>query len=484
MAALSLTTPILRGLSALGRFLLAVFPSLAWAQEPPAPTGTSTAAESLQPQRFQPVIDDPMLQPAPRPPREIASWQEARALMFERSTELRSAEAGLLRAEGLWRQSLSSLLPNVRATAGVAYDLLNPDSPPIAGAGAGAALSGSSGNDPTVPVGTAAVTLNQSIVDLSAWRGLDGAEASERSAESNLDDVRRRVTQTLARTLVAVVAAERAAEINRLGLRQALERAALTERTFELGAAARLDLVRVRQDVAVARSALISGDEQLRRTREALALALGLDVEAGVSRDFNLEGLLAETRAQCRPLGEGELRQDVASAREQAEAAAERRKQASAGYLPSLGLTSNLFGYTTDPGPGRLATWSIAAVLSIPLWEGGLRAGLVRERAGLEAQARESAEALRRSVQLEIARTRRGEEVARLLLESAASARELAETTDRMTRRSFEIGRASSLELVQSAVVSRQAELSLVLRELEWVQARLDAFLTEARCEG
>ncbi|MFP2923854.1 TolC family protein, partial [Pyxidicoccus sp. 3LG] len=67
--------------------------------------------------------------------------------------------------------------------------------------------------------------------------------------------------------------------------------------------------------------------------------------------------------------------------------------------------------------------------------------------------------------------------------EDATGSRDLAERTDRLTRRAFEVGRGSSLELVQSAAALRQAELTLVLREFELVQARLGAYLTEARCD-
>ena len=74
-------------------------------------------------------------------------------------------------------------------------------------------------------------------------------------------------------------------------------------------------------------------------------------------------------------------------------------------------------------------------------------------------------------------------EVAQSLVETANRARELAEKTDQLTRRAFEVGRGSSLELVQSGAALRRAELTQALREFELVQARLDSFLTEARCD-
>jgi outer membrane protein TolC len=448
-----------------------------------ASTALAQAPTPLPPPTpFQPKVEDAMLSPVPPAPRQVTSWEEALALVKERSTDLESAQAGVERAEGRWRQALSVLLPNSRLSACVAIDALHPDSA-VSCQGTPVGGGTGTGRQPSAPLGTATVSLSQSVVDVSAWRGLSSAEASQRSAEASLRDVRRRLTLGLSRSLVAVVAAERAAELNRLGLRQALERAALVQRTLELGAATQLDVARTRQDVELARQALISGDEQLRRAREALGSALGLDQAAGVNPGFNLQGLVTQTQTSCAPLKSVSERPDLVSAQALLESSRDSRRQASAGYLPTVGLISNLAALTTEPGPGRVTTWSIGAVLSVPIWEGGLRRGLVRERAGIEKQAAATLERTRRDVEFEVARTRRGVEVAEALVRTAAEARSLAEQTDQLTRRSFEIGRSGSLELVQSAAALRQAELALALREFELVQARLDAFLTEARCD-
>ncbi|MBZ4334273.1 TolC family protein [Corallococcus sp. AS-1-12] len=449
-------------------------------QQPPSETGASAPV----PVPFQPKVEDPMLAPVPPAPEQVRTWDDALTRVRQRSTDLRNAEAGVTRAQGRWRQSLGLLLPNARATAGVGVDVLHPDVPSAAGGGfVGGSNTGTGAAAPSAPLGTVSATLTQSIIDVGAWRGLSSAKASESASVANLQDVQRRLTQGLAQVLVATVAAERAAEINRVGLRQALERYALTQRSFELGAGTQLDVVRVSQDVAVARQALVAGDEQLRRTRESLGLSLGEDHGVGVNPEFNLAGLVEQTRQQCAPLQDLGNRPDLVAQRANVDAARESRRQASAGYLPTLGLSSTLVGFTTDPGFGRFATWNVSAVLSVPLWEGGQRGGLVRERAGIEEQAAQSAEATRRNVGVEVSRARRGVEVAEALLKTAAESLELADRTDRLTRRAFEVGRGSSLELVQSGAALRQAQLALVLREFELVQARLDAFLTEARCD-
>ncbi|WP_253895874.1 TolC family protein, partial [Corallococcus exercitus] len=433
---------------------------------------------------FQPKVDDPMLAPVPPAPEQVTTWDEALTRVRQRSTDLRGAEAGVTRAEGRWRQSLGLLLPNARASAGAGVDVLHPDVPSAPGGGVvGGGTSAPGVSVPSAPLGTLSASITQSIIDVSAWRGLSSARATEAASVANLQDVQRRLTQGLAQVLVATVAAERAAEINRVGLRQALERQALTQRSFELGAGTQLDVVRVSQDVAVARQTLVAGDEQLRRTRESLGLSLGEDHGVGVNPAFNLGGLVDQTRRDCTPLQDLGARPDLVAQRANVDAARESRRQASAGYLPTLGLSSTVLGFTTDPGFGRFATWNVSAVLSVPLWEGGQRGGLVREREGIEQQAAQSLEATRRNVSVEVSRARRGVEVAEALLKTAAESLELADRTDRLTRRAFEVGRGSSLELVQSGAALRQAQLALVLREFELVQARLAAFLTEARCD-
>ncbi|MCY1041247.1 TolC family protein [Corallococcus sp. bb12-1] len=429
-----------------------------------------------------------MLTPVPPAPEQVKTWDEALTLVRQRSTDLRNAEAGVERAQGRWRQSLSQLLPNARASAGVGFDVLHPDTPSAPGGGVvGGGNSGTGGvtggKVPSAPLGTLSVSLTQSVVDVGAWRGLSSARASELSSVASLKDTQRRLTQGLAQVLVATVAAERAAEINRVGLRQALERYALTQRSFELGAGTQLDVVRVGQDVALARQSLVAGDEQLRRTRESLGLSLGTDHGVGVNPDFNLDGLVEQTRRDCSPLQDLGNRADLRAAKANVDAARDSRRQASAGYLPTLGVSSTLLGLTTDPGFGRFALWNVSAVLSVPLWEGGLRGGLVRERAGVEEQAAMQLEATRRGVNVEVSRARRGVEVSEALLKTATESVDLADRTDRLTRRAFEVGRGGSLELVQSGAALRQAQLALVLREFELVQARLNAFLTEARCD-
>lgn len=432
----------------------------------------------MQP-RFQAVIDDPLLAPLAPASHVVTTWDEAMGLVRERSTDDRMALLGVERARARNRQTLGTLLPSVRLSGSLTLDLLDTSRPTMPG-GTGS-LPPESGA--TAPLGVATVTLNQPLLDVSAWRGREGSKAGERAALANVEGVRRRLTQGLIQALVAVTAAERVSTLNREGLRLALERQAMTAKSRELGTATELDVVRVGQDVEIARGQVIAGDEQVRRTRDALGLALGLDHDAGVHPTFAIAGLVEEAQTSCTALSDIRDRPELAALRAQEEAARARRLQALSGYFPTLGLQSSLFGYTASPAPGHLGGWSVSAVVSVPLWEGGLRAGLVEEQQAAETEAQTALEQSRRAISIEVAKARRSVEVAESLLRTAKEARALAGRTDDMTRRAFEVGRAGSLDLVQSAQTLRLADVTLAAREYEWVQARADAFLAEARCD-
>lgn len=450
--------------------------AMAQTAPPPAPTPQPAPAPPPpappEPKPFAAAIDDPMLAPIAPATRTLAGWDEAHALLATHATALLRAGAAVARADAGVRQARATLYPTARATAEAELDVLHPGTAP--------GVPTTADTTPTSPLVSIALTATQPLIDVPARHARAAARAERTAATLDRADAERQVAQRAARAVVAVALAERIAELNRVGLRQALERAALSRRTRELGAATELDTVRVEQDVAVARAALIAGDEQVRTAREALGLALGVGGDVGVA-PAAATALGAAIARTCRPLA-GEARADVAAARAGIAAARARTSQVRAGYLPSLDLSTSLFAYTADPAPGKLGAWTVAAVLSVPLWEGGLRAGLIAEREAAVADAVAVAADVERAAATEIAQAGRGEAVGEALVGAAAEAARLAARVDAMTRRSFEIGRATSLELVQSAAALRQAEVALALREFERLRAQVDRLLSEARC--
>ncbi|MBP9204970.1 MAG: TolC family protein [Kofleriaceae bacterium] len=425
------------------------------------------------------AAEDPLLAPPPPAPRLVSSWSEVRGLLAH-ATSTRRVIARRDRARAEQGLARAGLHPRASATAGLTGDLLHPDRAP--------GVAPVSDVEPTAPLLTVALGASWPLLDGAARRRRAAADASARGADLDVVDTERALVAGAARALLAVRAAIRASDLHRLGLRQAQERAALVARTFQLGAATELDVVRTAQDVALARSAVIAGDEVLRAAREDLGLVLAIGGEVGLAG--TLAGpeheagadLLAQITDHCRPLAAGELRADRARARAEVAAAQAEHAAARAQAWPTLELASGVSAYSARPAPGHVPAWTLGLVVRVPLWEGGARAAAIELRAAGVAEAEAARDELDRVASVDAQRARRGDAVARALVASARDARGYAQRVDGMIRRAFEIGRATSLELVQSASALRQAELALAGREVDQEAAAIEARLAEARC--
>jgi len=504
----------MRGLPSSTRTLCAIEQAKRWVPYPAAAQRRLRAARGLRIEHVEPISFSPMLLalfllaavpasgeagvPAsantepesvaeltvpPAPEVVLTTWDEAVGRLRARSVELRTALAQLELAGAQGRLALAPLLPGVSASLSLQERLAGGGgSLVVEGGGGGINVGGDEGESrPTSPLLALRANVTQSVLNVPAWQQLSAARARERAASASAQDTWRLLVRELARSLVSVVAAERVVELNRMSLAQAQERHRLTLEAERLGSGRKLDALRTARDLEVARAELLSSVESLRRARAGLGLALGADAEVGLAPGFRLDGLSDELAALCRPL-KGESRADLVAASEAIHAAQREVAGARAAYVPRLGVQSSLTALSVDPGVARVSVWNIAAVLEVPLWDGGVRGATVRaERANL-AVAEQQLESVRRALDVEVEQARRGVALAEALRVAARRARDAAARTDALTQEAFREGVGTSLELVQSAEELREAERTLALRELDLVQARVEALMVEAAC--
>jgi outer membrane protein, multidrug efflux system len=440
------------------------------------------------PPPFQANVSDPLLAPVPPAPLQLQSWNEALDLLRQRSTDLQASLGQVEVAAGAWRIALANLLPSVAGNLTVQYNVLNPNVAFLGGgigggAGGGGVVSEGGGVTPTQLLGIGTLNANVPVVDLASLYALGSAKETRKAAALSLAETRRQLTRGLAQALVTVSSTERLAEVNRVNLRTALERLALAQRRYELGAGTRLDVVRVEQDAQVARRNVVTGDEDLRKARESLGLALGSPSAVGLKQGLELNALLHGASQACKTLDAIEKRPDIAASRSRLTVAERAIGEVRRQYAPTLDLTSSTTGFTVNPGFAQVPIWNIGASLVLPFWDGGAREGRMRQARGQLEQARADTTARERNIVVEVTQAKRAVQVTQATRELADRERRLAEENDRLTRRSFEVGTGTSLELVQSAGALRQAELELVIRDFQFRQAQVDAFLAEAACE-
>ncbi len=328
---------------------------------------------------------------------------------------------------------------------------------------------------------TGSLQLSQDIINVQEFDQISINELGEDASRLSVDDEKRTLALSVANQIVAVVTAERDAEINRVGLRVALEQAEITDRKRALGAANGLDAVRAQQNVANARATLVTGDESLRETREALGLALGVPEETGVSPAVDVGGLAQDAAGSCRAVSNVDERSDVAAARTKFDVAKRNLQNVWYTFLPTLTAQSQVIA-SSIVGNAPNPTWNIQGILQVPIWDGGTRYGNLRNARAAQDIAGQQLEALRRQAIIQVEQAHRQLVVAEQSAVVAKSQRDLAAQNDQMTQLAYQTGQGTSLELVTASEAHRQAELNLALQEFNVVKARLLAMLALATC--
>jgi outer membrane protein TolC len=425
---------------------------------------------------------DPLLASVPAPRRVVSSWEEALSLVRSNSTDLRIAYDQIKEAEAQTRVAVAQALTSVTAQGSITHNMITAQSSQVVSVDANGNPVFEAFTAPTPTYLQGSVQMVQPILAVQTWHAIGTARASEEASRLSAEDLKRTLSMHLANTLVGVFTAERIAELNRTGLRSALDRLDLAVTRERLGGATGVDVARARQDVDAARATLVNGDEMLRQAREALGLALGIPEQVGVSPDARLEGLEAGARGACPELDSLELRPDLAAARKRIEVAQRNVTDVNEQFLPTIAAESVLSTTTLDTGALPRTLWNIQGVLTIPIWDGGARYGMLRNARALEDAAQQQYTGARRSALVQVEQARRAIEIASQSLAIATDAREQAANVDRITQAAYREGQGTSLDLVTAAAALRQSEINLALAEYGAVKARILAVLSLATC--
>jgi multidrug efflux system outer membrane protein len=427
-----------------------------------------------------PEVKDPSLAPTARARIEIGTWDDALVHIRARSTELRIAAQEIARAEAQSRVALAGLLPSINATGALTHNnITNTTLQPVR---SGERIDFRPVETPFPNFFTGQVVGSVPLLAPRAWYAIGTASQNEALAKLSLEDIKRQIALNVSSAILSVVTAERVAELNRLGLRNALTRLQLTMRRSALGIGTGLDVIRGRQDVETARATLVAGDETLRQAREALGLALGLPEQVGVVPNVDLNGLEQSARALCKPADRLEDRPDIAALTKRMHVSERQHHDAKLQFSPMLDVRSTLATTTIDTGAAPNTTWNVQAVLTVPIWDGGARYGALRDTSAQAVIAGERLEAAHRQATVQVTQAQRAVRVAEDRKQVAEQTRDLAVENDKLTRAAFQDGRGTSLELVAAAQALREAEIQLALREFELVRARVLAILALASC--
>jgi multidrug efflux system outer membrane protein len=218
----------------------------------------------------------------------------------------------------------------------------------------------------------------------------DAAALDVRAQQALLQSTRLLVQAEVARAYFTLRAldAERALVRDTVGAYRDTLR--LTERRHEAGDIAELDVVRVRSEVAATEGDALALERQRAQVEHALALLTGRPASA-----FRIDIGAWDAALPVVPAGVPSAllarRPDVAAAQQGLLAAQARLGVAQAAWFPQIALTAG-GGYAStelsDLFKWSARAWSVGALLSLPIFDGGRReAGVANAQAQLEAAA-------------------------------------------------------------------------------------------------
>jgi len=397
---------------------------------------------------------------------EKLTLQEAVRRAVARNPTSLIAEQEIRRAEGILKEVRAPALPflsaNATATRNDAeHDLLG---------------------RPVTPLSSRTANLTLTIPIFAPQRWLAWAHASEQVdiARVSLEDARRFVGVTTARTYLSVMAQHRLVQITIQARDSAKAHLDDAHARFEVGSGNRLDEVRAGQELATDEAQLAQAESNLVRAREALGVLVAADGPVEVEEQVDLPGPPAPEEA----LQDAEEdRPDVKASRQRAEAARRVLRDSWADYLPLLSAVLEPFYNSNTPVISTVPEtgWQAQLVLTLPLFDGGARYGLHRERSALYEEAKAQLEGLLRQARSDVRAAfdavRRADESVR----SARQAARLAHDALEMTMLAYREGATNDLEVVDAQRRARDADVASLVSEDTARQARIDLLAASGR---
>jgi outer membrane protein TolC len=402
--------------------------------------------------------------PAVAPEMPKVSLEQAIRRSFERNLTYVLARQEITRAEALVKEARAGSFPTI--TGNAIYTRLDADR----------TLQGNIIS--AVNQLSANITLTVPLVVPQKWAQWSHAGTNVDVARASADDVHRQIGIAVARAYLAVISEKRVIDVNERALANAKAHYDYAHTRLAGGVGNRVDDVRAEQEVMSDQAQIESSFAAIARAREALGILVGEDGPLDVVDTI----VLAEGPALDVALSEvATRRRDVALSQARWKAAEQVRKDSYTDYLPFLLGTFAPFYQdprtVTQPPTG----WQAQLILTLPLYDGGLRYGLAEERAVLSAEARAEYDTLLRQARSDVRVA--FEEVKRAVasLEAATRAARLAEEALELANIAYRAGATTNLEVIDAERRARDAETQAVIAEDTARQARLDLLAASGR---
>jgi len=386
------------------------------------------------------------------------TWRDALARAQARNPSAVTAAQEIERADALVRQARAAWLPTLSANG--SYQVLNGDR----------TFAGTV----TTPERSwnANLTLTVPIVSPIAWANDAHAQDNRDALAASAADVRRQLAASVGRTYLTVLLEHRELEVAERARLTAAAHYDYAHTRMLTGLGNGVDDARAEQELHTDEAQLKNAHTGLVRAQSALAVLLSERTLVDVADDVDLTAAsIATDDADVQA-----HRADVKAQQARQEATDHLRRDNWVYYAPSLLVQAQAFRETLTPlQPG--SGWQATAILSIPLFDGGVRYGIQRERRAEDAEARANLEGLLRQASVEVRTAMEVVHNADESLQAARAAATAANTAAVLADKSYRAGASTNIEVIDAERQARDAASQVALAEDAARQARLDLLL-------
>jgi outer membrane protein TolC len=435
-----------------------VVPSVASAQ---TAAGTSTGAPAA-------TLDSPSTPESPAggeetPVSETLTFEVAVQRALDRNPTSLQAAAEIRRYHALVEQVRAASLPSLTGSA--VYTRL--DANRVAG---GLVLEPESGIN-------LSASLTVPLVNVRGWVQWQQADDREDVARMNAADVRRTLAVATARAYLDVITQKRLLAIAGIARDNAKAHYEFTRAERVGGIGNQLDEARAAQELTTEEVILQNQKVALVRAREALGVLVAGDGSVDVTEwTFGPMPSLGDALVESQ-----RLRTDVRARAVAARAADRTVRQAYADYLPYVSLLASPFyqnpGTATVPSTG----WQAQLVLTLPIYDGGLRYGQEHERKATADEAHLSVEATIRQAKSDVRAAFEEMRDADVALDQAHQSALFATKALNLADAAYRGGATTNLEVIDAERRARDAETQAAIAEDAAREARLDLLAAAGR---
>jgi len=319
--------------------------------------------------------------------------------------------------------------------------------------------------------------LTVPLVAAPAWTATSRAKSQLRIAEASAADVRRLVAQTTARAYITVVAQHRLVAASETARETAKAHYDYAHTRLAGGIGRAIDEVRAQQDLAAVDVQVQSTYVALARAREALGVLLGGAGPVDSVDEVDLGGLPTLTGA----LASAQERPDVKVLQQRVLAAQQLKKDIWATYAPLVSAVGQPFFQEPPTILLPRTGWQIQLVLSLPIYDGGLRSGLSEERGALLGEARANLEGGLRQAQSDVRVSFEAMLRADQALAASRDATRLAHRAYELATLAYRAGASTNIEVLDAARQARDADTAVAQAEDQSRQSRLDLLVAAGK---